>query len=154
MKTLKTLSPILLGLSLVSFSACSSMGSKSAEELAYTGPTVLDTRTNPGTFELNQQMKPKTQAEVVANVKDFQSKVKDVRLRFNRVPIEVPMQKTKGDEWVARLSQQQLRELAVAGHTMKYEANIIAKNEKGQIATAKSPITITVKAPETVVENS
>jgi hypothetical protein len=152
MKTLKTLSPILLSLSLLTISACSSMGnSKSADDLAYVGPTVLDAKTDPGTFELNKQMKPKTEAQVVADVKDFQSQVTDVRLRFVRVPVEIPMKKTgKGDQWVADLSRDQLRELAVAGHTMNYDANIIAKNQKGQVATSKKPINIAVKAPEAV----
>jgi hypothetical protein len=156
MKTLKTLSPILVSLSLVLFSACSSMGnSKSADDLAYMGPTVLDAKTNPGTFELNRQMKSKTEAQVVADVKDFQSPVTDVRLRFVRVPVEIPMKKTgKGDQWVADLSQSQLRELAVAGHTMNYDANIIAKNSKGQVATTKKPINVAVKAPDSIQDAS
>jgi len=151
MKTLKTLSPILLSLSLLSISACST-GSKSADDLAYTGPTVLDAKTNPGTFELNRQMSPKTEAQVVADVKDFNSKVTDVRLRFVRVPVEIPMKmsKDKADQWVADLSKDQLRELAVAGHTMNYDANIIAKNAKGQVATTKKPINVAVKAPDVI----
>ena len=149
MKTLKTLSPILLSLSLVMISACST-GSKSADDLAYVGPTVLDAKTNPGTFELNNQMKPKTEAQVVADVKDFNAPVTDVKLRFVRVPVEIPMKKSgnKTDQWVADLSRDQLRELAVAGHTMNYDANIIAKNSKGQVSQTKKPINIAVKAPE------
>jgi ABC-type glycerol-3-phosphate transport system substrate-binding protein len=155
MKTLKTLSPILLSLSLLSISACST-GSKSADDLAYTGPTVLDAKTNPGTFELNRQMTPKTEAQVVADVKDFNAKITDVRLRFVRVPVEIPMKlsKDKADQWVADLSKDQLRELAVAGHTMNYDANIIAKNSKGQVATSKKPINVAVKAPDVVPDVS
>jgi hypothetical protein len=153
-KTLKTISPIVIGMSLVAFSGCSSIGSKSADDLAYTGPTVMETRTDPSTFELNRNLDPKTDTQVVATVKDFNSKITDVHLRFTRVPINIALKKGQGDEWVGTLSKKELRELAVSGHTMKYEAEIIAKNKNGQVATSKSPLDIYVKAPDTTQENS
>jgi hypothetical protein len=157
MKTLKiakTISPILVGMSLVAFSGCSSIGSKSADDLAYSGPTVIDTRTDPSTFELNKNLDPKTENQVIATVKDFNSKVTDVRLRFTRVPITVALKKGEGDEWVGDISKKDLKELAVSGHTMRYDATIVAKNKNGQVATSKSPLTIYVKAPDTTQENS
>ncbi len=91
---------------------------------------------------------------MLATVKDFNSKVTDVHLRFTRVPITVTMKKGEGDQWIGNLSKKELKELAVSGHTMRYDATIVAKNKNGQVATSKSPLTIYVKAPDTTQENS
>jgi hypothetical protein len=154
MKTLKIIRPILVGMSLVAVSGCSSLGSKSADDLAYSGPTVIESRTDPSTFELNRKLEPKTDTQIVATVKDFNSKVTDVHLHFTRVPIDVPLKKGSGDEWVGSLSKKDLKELAVSGHTMKYEGTIIVKSKDGQVATGKSPLDIYVKTPDTTQENS
>jgi hypothetical protein len=154
LKIIKTISPILVGMSLVTVSGCSSIGSKSADDLAYSGPTVVESRTDPSTFELNRNLDPKTDTQVVATVKDFNAKVTDVHLHFTRVPINVALKKGEGDQWIGNLSKKDLRELAVPGHTMKYEADVIAKNKNGQVATSKSPLSIYVKTPETTQENS
>jgi hypothetical protein len=154
LKIVKIVTPILAGMSLVALSGCSSIGSKSADDLAYSGPTVMDTRTDPTTFELNKNLDPKTDNQVIATVKDFNSKITDVHLRFERVPINIALRKGEGDEWVGNLSKKELKELAVSGHTMRYDATIVAKNKNGQVATSKSPLTIYVKAPDTTQENS
>lgn len=89
-----------------------------------------------------------TQAQVVADVKDFQGQVQDVRLRFTHVPIEVPMTQVTPSTWMATLDQNQLKLLAVNGHTMKYEANVIARDTKGQTGISQKPVEISVKAPD------
>jgi len=151
MKPFKTVSrniaPILAGISLVILAGCSS-GTKASQEFAATGPSVLDAKTNPGTFDLNSNLEPVSLTQVVANVKDFQNKVTDVRLRFVHVPLEIPMKETSPSTWVATLSANQLKQLGVNGHTMKYEANVIARDNQGQTGISKQPIEISVRAPD------
>src|SRR6185437_7409108 len=91
MKQLK-LATATLGLMLFAI-GCSSIGgnSKSGQEIAATGPTVLDAKTSPATFDLNSNMDPVTRTQVIASVKDFQNRVTDVRVRFLHVPLEIPM---------------------------------------------------------------
>ncbi len=122
--------------------------SKNSEDIAMSGPTVLDAKTNPGTFDLNQNLEPVSRTQVVASVKDFQHKVTDVRIRFLHVPMEISMKEVSGSTWVADLSSSQLKQLAVNGHTMKYEANVVARDNSGQTAVSKSPIEIAVRAPD------
>jgi hypothetical protein len=58
------------------------------------------------------------------------------------------MQKVGGTTWRAELSQRQLQMMAVSGKTIKYDATVIAKNDKGQTTESSSPITLAIKAPE------
>jgi len=132
-------------------SGCSSMPgqTESGKELAAQGPTILNVRAEPSsTIELNRSLKPLQSAEILADVKDFRSKVQNVQLKFLHVPIQVPMENIGGTTWRAQLTPEQLRMLAVSGKTIKYDANIVATNEQGQAASSSSPITIGVKAPE------
>src|SRR5689334_18945871 len=83
---------------------CSSPGhvkseSKTGQDLASNGPTVVDARTQPETIKLNQSLQATEGAEVLADVKDFTAKVTDVKLRFVRVPLEVPMKNIGGTTW-------------------------------------------------------
>jgi len=123
-------------------------GEKSGEDIAARGPTVVDVRSNPKTIELTGSSQP--QAEVLADVKDFNVKVSDVRLRFLHVPLELPMEHVEGSTWRAKLSRNQLERLAVSGQTTKYEANVIARNTKGEITVSEKPVTIAIKAPQAV----
>ncbi len=152
MKTLKNSLYAILGSSLLVLASCSSItgGSKSesAKELAASGPTVVDVKTFPGTFDVNQSLQPVSQSQVIASVKDFKNTVTDVRLRFLHIPMEIPMKQLNTSTWVANIQPDQLRQLAVNGHTMKYEANVIAKDNIGQTAVSRTPIEIAVKAPE------
>jgi hypothetical protein len=129
---------------------CSSLPgqSESGKSISSTGPTVLNARAEPSTVELNRNLQPIQNAEIVADVKDFTSKVTSVKLRFVDVPIQVPMENIGGTTWRAQLSSGQLRALAVSGKTINYDANIIAKNEKGQTAMSSSPVTVAVAAPD------
>jgi hypothetical protein len=38
--------------------------------------------------------------------------------------------------------------LAVGGQTMTYEANVIARNLKGQLGVSREPIQVAVSAPD------
>lgn len=127
---------------------CSTTGEKSGEDIAATGPTVVDVKISPETVELNQSLEPMQTAEIVADVKDFTSRVTDVRLRFLRAPLEIPMQHVGGTTWRAQLSSEQLRLLAVGGKTIRYETNIIAKNEQGKVAVSPEPVEVAIKTPE------
>lgn len=149
MKTHDTfaISPLILGL--VFAAGCSTFqGEKTGQDIAVSGPTVIDARTNPATFELNNRLQPVNRAEIYADVKDFNSEVSQVKLRFLHVPLEIPMEKVAGTTWRAVLSPEQLKTLAVSGQTMRYQANVIATNENGQVATSPTPLDVAVKAPD------
>jgi hypothetical protein len=139
--------PWLLVLTIPS-AACSSLGgAKSGGELSATGPSIVEVRTEPGTFELSPNWYPVAPAKIVAQVKDFTSNIQDVRLRFNKVPLQIAMTRIGGTSWEATLSPQQLQTLAVGGKTMRYEANVIARNEDGLITVSPDPVQVRVKAP-------
>jgi len=121
----------------------------SGREIAAKGPTVLNERVVPKTVELNRKLQPAQAPEIVADVKDFDSRVTNVRLRFLHVPLEVPMTNISSTTWRATLSSKDLQKLAVAGETMTYEAEIVARDEKGQVATSK-PLTVAIKSPDVV----
>ena len=139
--------PLFLVLQLA---GCSSMpwNKESGEQIAVSGPTILNAHTEPGTFELNKQLKASETNKVVADVKDFQSKVVDVKLNFTEIPISISMKNVGGSTWVGSLSPDQLKRLAVSGKNMKYEARIEAKDESGKIATSKDTVKISILTPE------
>ena len=148
MKTFKPLCLFLVTISLASLGACPSGNISNGEQLAHTAPTVVSARTNPGTFELNQNLDPVSRTQIVADVKDYSNKVTDVRIRFVHIPMEIPMHQASASTWVADLQPQQLKQLAVNGHTMKYEANVIARDNQGQTGMSAKPLEIAVKAPD------
>ena len=71
-------------------------------------------------------------------------------LRFTHVPIEVPMTNVGATTWRATLSARELQLLAVAGRTMTYDANIVAKDEAGQTRCQQEPVQVAIKAPDQV----
>ncbi len=149
MKKSNFLVKTVLSLGIAALAACSTMkGEKSSEEVAASGPTVIDVRTNPSTFELNEKLQPTQTAEVFADVKDFKNEVTTVKMRFVHIPMEVPMKKVAGTTWKATLTPEQLKQLAVTGQTMRYDVNIVAVNNKGQAAMSQEPITVAIKAPD------
>jgi len=123
-------------------------GGKSGQDLARTGPTVLNARVNPSTIELNRNMQPSQAPEILAEVKDFNSKITEVKLRFIHAPMEISMQNVGGTTWKATLSPEQVKALAVGGQTMRYEANIIARNEDGDMSVSSDPVEVAVKTPD------
>jgi hypothetical protein len=129
---------------------CASMSNpiETGRDIASTGPTVLNAKSNPATIQLNQNLQPTQAAEITADVKDFNHKISEVKLKFIHVPVEVQMQNLGGTTWRATLSAEQLQMLAVTGKTVKYEANIVANNDKGQTGITQSPLNISIKAPE------
>lgn len=132
-------------------SACASnpvsISTKTDKDISANGPTVVDARANPDTFELNRDLGART-AEVMASVQDFDSKVKSVTLSFIHVPLEIPMSHVVGNVWRTELSDAQLRKLAVEGKTMKYEAYVVAHDGGGKVSASPKEVTITVKAPD------
>lgn len=117
------------------------------EELSQTGPTVLNARTDPGTFEVSRTLKPIQTPNVFAEVKDLTADVANVRLMFNNAPITIPMQRVAGTTWRATLTPEQIKRLAVSGQTMKYEASIVATNDKGR-QSQSAQVDILIKAPK------
>jgi hypothetical protein len=152
LRTLKNLRNTLVPLTtlVVFVVGCSNMpfSGKKDEEMAARGPTVINVRSNPGTFELNRSFQATGPTEIVAEVKDFTAQITDVRVRFLHVPLEIPMQLVSGSTWRASLTPEQLKTLAIGGQTMTYDAEVIAKNEDGMTAVSKEPVRIAVKAPD------
>ena len=139
----------LFAVVLASTAGCSTLrGDQSSKDLASTGPSVLDIHTNPGTFELNRTLHPLTGTEIVASVKDFSSNVTSVTLKFMNLPIEVPMTSAGGGLWRCALSEGQLKQLAVAGKTMRYEVQVIAKDAKGVISAGTKTTDVAIKTPD------
>ena len=124
------------------------MTGTSGKEISARGPTVMNARTEPSTVELNRDMKPIQKSEILADVKDFDSKVSGVTVKFTQVPMQLQMKNIGGSTWRAELSPAQLKTLAAGGKTMRYEAQIIARNEKGEVANAQDPVVVSVKAPD------
>jgi hypothetical protein len=142
---------IATGFLLAIGSACSSMpgsNSTSAKDLAVNGPSIINARTVPETIELSTDLRPQQPAEILADVKDFNSQISDVKLRFLHAPIEVPMRNIGGTTWRATLTNSQLRMLAVSGKTMSYDAQIIAQNANGQSSTTQNPVEVQIKTPD------
>lgn len=108
----------------------------------------MNTRAIPETVELNRSYQPTQTPEILTEVKDFESKITGVTLRFVNVPLEVAMRNVAGTTWRATLSPAQVKMLAVGGQTMRYEANIVARNQNGEVAVSKEPIEISVRAPD------
>lgn len=135
---------------LFQLTGCSSMpwNKESAGEIATSGPTVLNAHTEPGTFELNKQLKPSETNKVVADVKSFKATVAEVKLNFIEIPLSIPMKNVGGTTWVAEMSADQLKRLAVSGKTMKYEARVEVKDASGKTATSKDPVEILIKTPD------
>jgi len=137
---------------LLTASGCSSgpfaKNENPGERLSSTGPNVLNARAEPDTVKLNEKLQSNQPAEVLADVKDYRSPVKEVRLQFVSVPLEVPMHRIAGTTWRGVISPMQLQMLAVSGKTARYEANVIAVSEDGQSSMSKEPVKIAVKAPD------
>ncbi len=131
-------------------SNCSSLSgqTESGKEIASTGPTILNAHSDPSTVELNRDLQPKKTPEILADVKDFRSKVTDVQLKFTHIPLQVRMENIGGTTWRAELTPQQLQMLAVSGKTIKYDASIVAKNARGQVSESPSTVTVAIKAPD------
>jgi hypothetical protein len=121
--------------------------STGGEELSQTGPTVLNARTEPGTFEVTRTLRPIQTPTILAEVKDMTAEVDSVRIMFNNAPIMIPMERVAGTTWRATLTPEQIKRLAVSGKTMKYDASIVAINSKGR-QSQSATLDVLVKAPE------
>ena len=132
------------------FAGCSSASKQQQNkpiQISSNSPTILNARAEPGTISLNSDMQPMSPARVVADVKDFNTRVVDVRLKFDDVPLEVPMENIGGTTWRAEITPQELQMLAVSGRTVKYKTTIIAKDANGIVSNSSEPLFVAVKAP-------
>ncbi len=118
------------------------------ERAGILGPTVLLTRAEPHTLELNRDLMPDGPAVVLTEVKDLMAKIVEVKLRFGNLPLEVPMENIGGNTWRAEFTPRQIKMLAVSGKTAQHDAHVFARNSQGQIATSKHPVEIWVKTPQ------
>lgn len=151
---MKRIYPVLI-LSLISLGAISSGCSSSQPanpntvQLNKDKPTVLNARSEPETIVMNSDMQPVAPVTVIADVKDFSAAVTDVHLKFDTVPLDVPMERMgTSTNWKADLTPQQLQMLAISGQTVKYKTSIVARNADGKSATSTQPLYLSVKAPE------
>jgi hypothetical protein len=150
---LTTLGAFLFAVGLSSMAACSSMsGNKAATEIADTGPSVINARVNPGTVELTRYMNPKQNVEILAEVKDFQANVSDVRVRFKEAPVELKMKNVGGSTWRAELPANQIKRLAVGNQTTVYQAEVIARDSNGKVGMSQEPLKVSIKAPDLGVQ--
>ncbi len=141
----------LAALVMIAASGCSTLkggNTKSGEEIAMTGPTIVQAKAEPKVFQLDQSLAPIQQASVFADIKDFSANLEDVRLRFIHVPLELKMHRLAGSTWQASIPADALKKLAVSGQTMKYQIDVVARDANGHVATTKTPLEIAVKAPE------
>ena len=124
-------------------------GEKSPDQgLAAGGPVILNQRVTPDKVELNKYMQAKNPQQIFAEVQDVTANVSDVRLKFLDTPIEIPMEKIGATTWRASIPADQLKRMAVSGKTMNYKANVVARDEKGDVAVSKQPLEIKIDAPE------
>jgi hypothetical protein len=131
--------------------SCSSMPrAESSQDISVLGPTVLDAHAVPGTIELNRDLQPMQPAQVVAQVKDFKSEISSVQLRFQHVPLEIPMHLVGGSTYSAELTPNQVQMLAVSGRTVQYSAMVIAHDSAGKVGTSSQPVTVSIKSPQLV----
>jgi hypothetical protein len=124
------------------------MTTEASKDLSSTGPSILNVQSSPTTVELNRSLQAEKTPEVVADVKDFRSKITSVVLKFKHVPLQIPMENIGGTTWRAVLSQQQLETMAVSGKTINYDASVIARNAEGQVVESNTPVIIAIKAPD------
>lgn len=129
-------------------SGCSTINPGNAQNLAggKEGPAVIAVRAEPRVVELNRDFQPMHPTAVMADVKDFTSKIEAVILRFEGIPLEIPMENLGGTLWRAELTQRQLELLAVTGKTIRYEAHVIARNAEGKEGKTPVPVEVAIKA--------
>jgi hypothetical protein len=130
---------------------CASSPKNSASkptEISADHPSIVNARAEPEVVTLNRDLQPNQEAEVLADVKDFKANVVSVTLKFRDIPLEVPLENIGGTTWRAALSPQELQSLAVSGRTVRYKADIIARDDRGEIARSPDAINIEIQAPD------
>jgi hypothetical protein len=113
------------------------------------GPNVLNARAEPELVQLNRDLQPEEPGEIVADVKDFKNPVTSVQLKFQNVPVQVPMENIGGTTWKGELTPSQLHMLAVQGQTVVYKANVIATDAAGLSAQNSQALDLLVSTPKT-----
>jgi hypothetical protein len=126
---------------------CSSAEKEIQPEFTAGQPTIINAYATPSTVVLNRDLHPSQPAKVVAEVKDFGAMVTDVRLRFRDVPLEIPLDHVIGSTWQAELTPRQLQALSVRGKTARYEADVIAHDDKGEEARSEGTVALLIRTP-------
>jgi len=130
-------------------SACSSSPKGSEDQqMVMGGPRIVNPRAQSDTIELNQYFQAKEPNAFFVDVQDFGGSVENVKLRFLNAPIEIPMDKVGGTTYRGELSSQQLKSMAVTGKTMKYDAKVVARNDRGVVSVSKDTLSVEVEAPD------
>lgn len=129
--------------------ATSIKGDNQPSVMTANGPNILNARAEPEVVILNRDLQPTIAGEMLADVKDFKYPVSDVEVKFQALPLVIPMEHVAGSTWRAEFTPQQLQMLAVTGQTVSYKADIVATNSQGETATSSTPLNISVEAPET-----
>ncbi|MEN9723652.1 MAG: hypothetical protein RJB38_1638 [Pseudomonadota bacterium] len=124
--------------------------STDSQELSPSGLTILNPRTEPGTFETTRDLKPIDPPVVLAEVKDITGNLTEVHLQIENSSVRVPMTRVAGTTWRGKLTDRQLQTLAINGKTLKYQGTIHARNDRFR-KTASARIEIRVKAPQVEV---
>ncbi len=146
LNTTRLLSLSVLLLTLAPLASCSS-GPAPIKESDPGAPIILTTRTDPGTIELNRDLQPIRTPKIQADIEDLHSKVTEVTLEFEDIPVTVPMVNVGGSTWEVQLDDRALEMMAVSGQTAKYGATIMAINADGKRALTEKPVEVAVKAP-------
>jgi hypothetical protein len=143
----------LFAVSAVLSPGCATLGGGPSQGIsaASEGPAVISARTEPSTIELNRDHQPLRPSVVRADVKDFTAPIQEVVLRFEGVPLEIPMENVGGTIWRAELTQRQLEMLAVTGQTIRYQAHVIARNSQGKLGRTPVPVDVAIKSPGPIV---
>jgi hypothetical protein len=148
--------PLLPLLTAFLATACATAPQENSQNLAggREGPAIIESHSEPRTIELNRNFQPMHPSTVVADVKDFTAKIEAVTLRFEAIPMEIPMENLGGTLWRAELTQRQLELLAVTGKTIRYEAHVIARNAEGKVGRTPVPVEVAIKAPSIEIVGS
>lgn len=148
----------LLGLSIVLASACasSSLRDEKAQKMV-SGPTILNPQINSPVVNLNRDLKPSQNPEIIADIKDLTSDIdkvivritaadrSDPNMKFLRAPLEIAMSHRAGTTWFAKLSDEDLQKLAVNGQNLNYQISIFARNGHQAISSQTLPETLIVR---------
>jgi hypothetical protein len=155
----------LLSVGIISGGLACSSASKQAPgkaEEAGSPPAVVNPHVEPQSVSLNEKFEVSQPVDVIADVKSIDSGLDKVSLRmffspdteeklkFFKRPVEFEMQRVGGTTWRARLTKNELAPLAISGQTLKYQGQVYAKNDRGQITVSGQPVELTIKTAPVV----
>jgi hypothetical protein len=126
-------------------SGCATTQTRDAPD---TGPTIISLKAEPALVQVTRNLDAPLTPVVTADVRDGGREVREVKLRFLHLPLEVPLENVGGSIWRAKLSREQIAMLAVGGHTITYQAHVVARDDLGLIAISRHFIDVAVRTPD------